>query len=168
MALNSSERTTSMGRMAAESAVEPESTGFGRWMALIAALLGWMFDGAEIVRLLHFQRGEVAQQTCADKPVRLRLGGETLAPVLQTEFPDIAGAGGILPLFVVDGTEFKKDFAIAGVGAQSLAEELLGLVHLLQRGTQPVGGDDVGFHPLGIEFCGEAQPGEDFAFRARR
>lgn len=30
------------------AASEPTTTSFGQWMALIAALLGWMFDGAEM------------------------------------------------------------------------------------------------------------------------
>lgn len=34
--------------MTNDSGARREITGFGRWMALIAALLGWMFDGAEM------------------------------------------------------------------------------------------------------------------------
>ena len=43
----SNELTPSVGESLTTSA-ETGSTSFGQWMALIAALLGWMFDGAEM------------------------------------------------------------------------------------------------------------------------
>ncbi|MDZ4848636.1 MAG: MFS transporter [Pirellulaceae bacterium] len=48
MALNELDKTPNASGAAADSHSETGATGFGRWMALIAALLGWMFDGAEM------------------------------------------------------------------------------------------------------------------------
>lgn len=48
MTLNKLDKTSNVSGAAADSHSETGATGFGRWMALIAALLGWMFDGAEM------------------------------------------------------------------------------------------------------------------------
>lgn len=34
--------------MTSQTTVETQATSRGAWMALIAALLGWLFDGAEM------------------------------------------------------------------------------------------------------------------------
>ena len=101
-----------------------------------------------------------------EKDVGIFLVGFALVPRLESQFPEVAGAGNVLAVLVGDAPELEKDFLAAWVGAETFAEELLGLVGLAQFLAEPEGGDDEGFDAVWVEGGGEAEPGEDFPFQA--
>src|SRR5205814_6764976 len=90
--------------------------------------LGQMLEGACEVPLLFLESGELAEDLGAEEMVRLGPAGLAAVPVIEREFPDIAGAGRVLTVLEVDAAQLEEKFGVAGVGLQSFAEKLLGLV----------------------------------------
>ncbi len=70
------------------------SPSFGRWMALLAALLGWMFDGAEMGMFSMVGRDAIKDMLAASNPSEEQVG--RVFGIIIAVFLVGAAAGGVL------------------------------------------------------------------------
>src|SRR5437899_509929 len=84
------------------------------------------------IALLLFEMDQVDEDLEIDPLFRLRVRILLFLPAAQSQLPKVARMGGIVPVFVIQFSQVEQNLITVRIGGQSFAQELFGLVYLVQ------------------------------------